>query len=304
MLAPTDDDVWVEYRVTPRYLAGSSGIGDPGIKPIIDLGGPCHEDGLGNLTVSSPDQRLKVGWFGDDYLLWKIAAYADGFSPPRWVATFNQNTPAEIVAGLTTALAQDYLDGNGRFLAGPSRHRADGFRPLIEAGWRRSASEPGTIAITAPDKQAGLLIDNRRYAPDDDVWTLWAGPPGWGTRAEGTFTTGTPTHLIAATAAAMADPAPLIRCRHQIPRECQGLVQLSPVIPPSPPVPTPLDVRRTAVAQALDRATRTQAAGRRALAAHTRTTLPHPAIKPDHPPTAPRPNRASPPSLPRPAPGR
>jgi hypothetical protein len=41
----------------------------------------------------------------------------------------------------------------------------------------------------------------------------------WGTRAEPTFTAGTPKHLIAATAAALADP--------------------TPVAPLQPPAPTP-----------------------------------------------------------------
>lgn len=150
-------------------------------------------------------------------------------------------TPAEIVAGLTTALAHDYAEAdpyeaNGRFLASPSYRWADAVRPLTDAGWSRDGgAELGTVEIIAPEGQAGVLIDNRRSRPDDEAVTLWAGPPGWGTRAEAIFSARTPTHLIAATAAAMADPAPAVGERHMIHREAAHLISLTPVSPPAPP---------------------------------------------------------------------
>lgn len=88
---------------------------------------------------------------------------------------------------------------------------------------------------------------------DDEAMTLWAGPPGWGTRAEAVFSSRTPSHLIAATAAAMVDPSPVIREGHAISRSMERLVTLTPVRPPAPAAsraPTPLDVRRAAVTQA------------------------------------------------------
>lgn len=277
MLYNADDERWREYHVTPRYLAGSSGVGDAGFAPVARW--PHHhlDDGPCQLLVTSPDERIRIGWFGDDYELWKITAADDAVSAPRWSASFNHVTPAEIVAGLTTALVRDYADGNDHFLHSPSLYWADAIQPLTDAGWTRGAAKHGTVEITAPDGQAGVLIDNRRSSPDDEAVILWAGPPGWGTRAEAVFSSRTPSHLVAATAAAMTDPAPVIRERHQIHRGTQHLVTLTPVTPTAPAgprTPTPLDVRRTAVTQAVQRAARDPRAELRVRAAQLRTAIP------------------------------
>ncbi|MBV9023014.1 MAG: DUF317 domain-containing protein [Streptomycetaceae bacterium] len=280
-----DEEQWREYHVTPRYLAGSSGVGDPGFEPVADW--PHHyldDDGPCQLLVTSPDRRIRIGWFGDDYLLWKIAAHEDPVCSPRWTATFNHTMPAEIVAGLTTTLAHDYADGNDRFLAAPSLYWTDGIQPLTDAGWTHAAAERDTVEITAPDSQAGVLIDRRLCDPDEETWTLWAGPPSWGTRAEATFTARTPAHLIAATAAAMADPAPVIRTRRQIHRDVAHLVRLTPLEPAEradtadTAVPTPLEVRRTAVTAALARAARGQHTDLRVRAGQG--SIPGPAVVP------------------------
>ncbi|MCX4502233.1 DUF317 domain-containing protein [Streptomyces anulatus] len=280
---PNDNYLYQEVLVSPMYLAGSNGAGDAGFAPVAHWPHHYLDDGPCQLLVTSPDQRIRIGWFGDDFELWKIAASEEAVSSPRWTATFNHVTPAEIVAGLTTALAHDYAEadayeGNGRFLASPSYRWADAVQPLTDAGWtRHGGAELGTVEITAPDGQAGVLIDNRLSRRDDEAVTLWSGPPGWGTRAEAIFSARTPTHLIAATAAVMADPAPVIRERHQIHREVAHLVSLTTVTPSTPQVPrapTPLDVRRTAVTQAVQRAARfpRAAADLRVMAARSRTS--------------------------------
>ncbi|WP_433888530.1 DUF317 domain-containing protein [Streptomyces sp. CA-111067] len=246
---------WAEYLVTPRYLAGSSGTGDAGFAPVAHW--PHHrlDDGPCQLLVTSPDGRIRIGWFGDDFELWKIGAAEDAVSAPRWTATFNHVTPAEIVAGLTTALEHDYSEATqseGRFLAGGSLYWADGIQPLIDAGWSPGAAEYGTVEVLSPDRQAGAFIDNRHSSSDEAV-TLWAGPPGWGTRAEAVFSSRTPSHLIAATATTMTDPAPVIREGHAISRSMEHRVTLTPLHPPTPAAPrapTPLDVRRTQAARA------------------------------------------------------
>ncbi|GAA1890597.1 DUF317 domain-containing protein [Streptantibioticus ferralitis] len=273
----SEEERWREYHVTPRYLAGSGTIGDPGFAPVADW--PHHhlDDGDCQLVVTSPDHRIRIGWFGDDYDLWKISAAGDPVSAPRWTAIANQNTPSEIVAGLTSALARDYADGNNRFLANSSMHWTDGVQPLFDAGWTRSAAERGTVEIVAPDGHAGVLIDNRLYGAANGTWTLWAGPRGWGTRAEIVFTARTPSHLISATAAAMADPSPVVRLRRQIHRDVEHLVSFAPVAPNVPAAegaPTPLDARRAAVTAAVARAAHAQQADLRVRAAHSRTTTP------------------------------
>ncbi|MFD4337876.1 DUF317 domain-containing protein [Streptomyces anulatus] len=290
MPVPNDPSLYEEVLVSPMYLAGSSGAGDAGFAPVAHWPHHYLDEGPCQLVVTSPDRRVQIGWFGDDFELWKISAAKEAVAAPRWTATFNHVTPPEIVAGLTTALARDYADadayeGNGRFLANPSVYWADAVRPLTDAGWTRDGgAERGTVEIVAPDGHAGVLIDNRLSGWDDETVTLWAGPPGWGTRAEAVFTARTPSHLIAATAAVMAESAPVVRERHQIDRRMEHLVTLAPVAqavtvaPTAEPsvsrAPTPLDVRRTGVTQAVQRAARAPrtAADLRVMAAQSRST--------------------------------
>lgn len=292
MHAPEDPYRHQEVLVSPMYLAGSDWTGDAGFAPVAQW--PHHQldEGPCQLLVTSPDQRIRIGWFGDDFELWKITAAEDAVAAPRWTATFNHVSPPEIVAGLTTALARDYAEADAhhddpRFLAKPSYFWADAVGPLTTAGWTRDgAAERGTVEIVAPDGHAGVLIDNRLSTWDDETVTLWAGPPGWGTRAEAVFSASTPSHLIAATAAVMANPAPVVRERHQVDKRVEHLVTLTPVAPAAPSVPvaspvepagprapTPLDVRRTAVSQAVHRAAQAPrtAADLRVMAAQSRS---------------------------------
>ncbi|GGV71452.1 hypothetical protein GCM10010294_30830 [Streptomyces griseoloalbus] len=286
MHAPDDPNRYQEVLVSPMYLAGFNGTGEAGFAPVAHWPHHYLDEGPCQLLVTSPDQRIRIGWFGDDFELWKISAATEAASATRWTATFNHVTPAEIVAGLTTALAHDYAEAdayesNGRFLAHPSVYWTDAVRPLTDAGWTRGVPDsPGTIEIVAPDGQAGAVIDRRDHGPDDETVTLWAGPPGWGTRAKAVFTARTPSHLIAATAAVMAESAPVIRERHQIDQRMQHLVTMTPVASVMPTAnaqvsraPTPLDVRRTAVTQAVHRATRAPrtAADLRVMAARSRS---------------------------------
>ncbi|WTD06193.1 DUF317 domain-containing protein [Streptomyces albidoflavus] len=287
MHVPDDPYQYQEVLVIPMYLAGSNGTGEVGLAPVANWPHHYLDEGPCQLLVTSPDQRIRIGWFGDDFELWKISAAEDAFSAPRWTATFNHVTPAEMVAGLTTALVQDYdeaiaSDTPGRFLTGPTASWRDTVRPLTDAGWALDGgAELGTVEIIAPDDQAGILIDRRGYGSDRTTVELWAGPPGWGTRAEATFTARTPSHLIAATAAVMAKSTPVVRERHQIDQRMRHLVTMTPVASATPTpeaqisrAPTPLDVRRTAVTQAVHRAARAPrtAADLRVMAAQSRST--------------------------------
>ncbi|MFI8320428.1 MULTISPECIES: DUF317 domain-containing protein [Streptomyces] len=192
--------------------------------------------------MTSPDHRIRIGWAGDDYDLWTISAAPDAVSGPQWTAIVNQNTPPELVAALTAALAQDWADGQDRFLAAPSPYWADSVAPLVAAGWERTGAEVGTVELAAPDRNAGVYINRSRRDLEDGT-QLWAGPPGWGTRAEITFSRRTPSHLITAAAAAFTDPTPAARWRESLNPELAARAQLKPVVPPRPPVPTPRDLR-------------------------------------------------------------
>ncbi|MFD6345015.1 DUF317 domain-containing protein [Streptomyces roseolus] len=281
------------------YLAGSNGTGDIGFAPVAHWPHHYLDDGPCQLLVTSPDQRIRIGWFGDDFELWKITAAQEAVAPPRWTATFNHVSPPELVAALTTVLAQDYATSdpyeNGRFLANPSVYWSDAVQPLLDAGWQLKRTY-GFIDITAPDGLAGVEIDTHREGPGEgpgsQFITLWAGPRGWGTRTEAVFTYRTPSHLIAATAAAMTKSAPVVRERHMIHREMEHLVTLTPFVPLAAPrtsrSPTPLDVRRTAVTEAVRRAARAPrtAADLRVMAAQSRTTTPAQKRSAVLPPTA------------------
>ncbi|MER5183263.1 DUF317 domain-containing protein [Streptomyces sp. NPDC002896] len=271
---PRDVDTrWHEYRVTPRYLAGSLGIGDPGFAPVPADWPRYEPDDLGSFVVTSPDRRIHIGWNGDDYLLWRIGAYDGTLGARHWLATANHATPPEIVAGLTSALVRDYGTGEEAFLARPSQSWRHAAQPLLDAGWTRQAAEYGTVEIVAPDQLAGLSVDVRDHGPDSEAYTFWAGPPGWGTRAEITLTARTPDHLVVATAAALVDPRPVLRERQHIHRDVEHAVQLEPVeaVGPATAVPTPQDVRRTAVSAAMARAEQASSSIRRVSAARSRS---------------------------------
>lgn len=82
--------------------------------------------------------------------------------------------------------------------------------------------------------------------------TLWAGPPGWGTRAEVVFSARTPKHLIAATAAEFVNPAPVVREARNFPRRLAQLATLVPV-PQTPVRGGALTGRRNAGADGIPR---------------------------------------------------
>ncbi|MEV5979612.1 DUF317 domain-containing protein [Streptomyces sp. NPDC052114] len=239
---PIKGDVYV----SPRYLAGLPGHADPSFDPVKHWPHHYLDDGPFQTVVTSPDHRIRIGWAGDDYDVWRISAAQDAVSRATWTATFNQNTPPEIVHGLTSALAREWNTDTDSFLADPSYYWTDAVQPLLEAGWERRPLARGKIEILAPDGLAGTTIDVVGSDPDRESVELWAGPKGWGTRAEAIFTARTPKRLIAATAAAFVDPTPVARYENHLDPRLAQLAQLTPVEPPKPPAPTPLDVRQAA----------------------------------------------------------
>ncbi|MFE3380392.1 hypothetical protein [Streptomyces anulatus] len=110
-----------------------------------------------------------------------------------------------------------------------------------------------------------MTIDVVNSDPAADAVTLWAGPPGWGTRAEFVFSARTPKHLIAATAAEFVSPAPVVREARNFPRRLAQLATLVPV-PQAPAARSgALTVRQNAGADGIPRAASVAAspAGRR-----------------------------------------
>ncbi|MFD3997441.1 DUF317 domain-containing protein [Streptomyces sp. NPDC058583] len=249
-----------DVYVSPRYLAGSDWCGDAAFVPVNHWPTVHLEDGPCQMLIASPDQRIRIGWYGDDFDVYKVSASEDASSPTRWSATFNDSFPAEIVAAFTTALESDWEARKDQdpFIAAPSPYWATRVQPLLDAGWK-SQRFAGSVAlgasggpsriqgpfveITAPDGTAGVSIDVGSEDLDEETVLLWAGPSGWN-RAEARFTSRTPAHLIAATAKALLDPTPVLRYREQLAPELAALAQLTPLTPPKPLAPTPLDIQR------------------------------------------------------------
>ncbi|MFI8308729.1 DUF317 domain-containing protein [Streptomyces sp. NPDC085927] len=258
----SDDDLRTidgDVYVSPRYLAATTGIGDPALAPLLDLGWSLHYDDLGNAYVHAPDRKIRVGYLpeGEDDGLWRINAYRDPFGPPAWGACFNDRCPTEFVRAFTTTLAEAYTQGPDAYLVAPDSSRPDrepflAVAPLIKRGWQLERPRWGALAIQAPDGRAGLEFTTGNLDPETELttrearWQLWAGTsidrPAW----YATASTDTPVALLRAVTESVSDPAPVPRWRKDTYSYVEGMAQLTPILPSAPPAPTPLDVARVA----------------------------------------------------------
>ncbi|MCQ9179179.1 DUF317 domain-containing protein [Streptomyces sp. IBSBF 2953] len=258
-MPPHDDTPGGDVYVSPRHLALATLSGDPALAPLYRLGWPLTYDERGNLYLSSPDGKVRLGYLseGPDDGLWRINAYADPFGPPAWGVCFNDGCPTEFVTAFTTVLAAVYEEGPGSYLAKPVVGRSDSdfflaFVPLMRRGWQIDHPRWGVFAVESSDGLAtveyatGALDPAAELTTREARWHLWAGPspehPLW----YATASTDTPTALIRAVTESLCDSAPLPRWRQETHTYAEGLAQLTPVLPPGPPMPTPLDVRRIA----------------------------------------------------------
>jgi hypothetical protein len=247
---PLDGDVYV----SPRHLAGSTVIGDPGLQPLLDLGWELRHDDLGNVHLFSPDYKVRLGYLpeGDDDGLWRITAYTDSFASPRWGVCFNDQAPTELVTAFTTALAASYTDGYDAHLRGQPGTAQSPFDPLLQQDWEvRPFRRLDSLELTSPDGMARITYDRDDEARLDHEgelttldarWLLRGGPElkWW----YATASTHTPKHLVTAITAALADPAPVLRWEGELPHAVREHARVTPGTPSRVPVPTPLDVHR------------------------------------------------------------
>ncbi|MEU6192366.1 DUF317 domain-containing protein [Streptomyces sp. NPDC047061] len=254
-----DDTIDGDVYVSPRHLARTTAVGDPGLDPLRKLGWELHHDDLGNAYLNAPDCRVRPGYLpeGDDDGLWRINAYKDPFGPPVWGVCFNDSAPTEFVTAFTTALAAAYERGPDRYLARPVSGSKDrdpflAIDPLVNRGWLFDRPRGGVFAVQSPDGLAALeyttgdLVAETELTTRDARWQLWAGTslsrPFW----YATFSTDTPVALLKAVTESVCDPVPLPRWRESTYSYVEDLAQLTPILPPRPPGPTPLDVQRLA----------------------------------------------------------
>ncbi|MER6500178.1 DUF317 domain-containing protein [Streptomyces sp. NPDC001455] len=221
-------------------------VADDSFEPVVNWPHYHLDDGPCQLLITSPDHRIKIAWAGDDYDVWRIGASRNPVSELQWSARINQNTPPELVREFTSALADEWSEDSDTFLVARSYRWTDAVQPLLDAGWERKPPSRGIVEIISPDQLAGASIDVVNTDPHADTYVLWAGPPGWGTRAEAAFTARTPHYLIAAMATAFVDPNPVIRNKARLNPRLAQMAQLTPVPPPRPTPPTPRDIQRQA----------------------------------------------------------
>jgi len=255
-------DIDGDVYVSPRHLASTTGTGDPALAPLLDLGWDLQHDEDANVYVTAPDRRVRLGYLpeGEDDGLWRINAYKDPFGPPTWGVCFNDRVPTEFVQAFTTVLATAYQQGPDTYLARPvsGTDEHDPFLavvPLLQQGWEIDRPRWGVFAVQAPDRLAGMEFTAGALDPESELttrdarWQLWAGNsidrPAW----YATASTDTPVALLTAVTQSVADPAPLPRWRKDTFSYIKGMAQLTPILPPQPPPPTPLDVQRAAASR-------------------------------------------------------
>ncbi|MFI9273984.1 DUF317 domain-containing protein [Kitasatospora sp. NPDC052896] len=249
-----NDERWPdEYHVSPRYLAGPTFTGDPALRPLLDAGWNLNHDDLGNVYVNSPDQKLRLGYLpeGEDDALWQITAYSNAFAAPRWLVTYKDSAPTEIVTGFTTALAKAHAEGPDSYLAdrGGDLAELNVGTPLVAAGWSHRFTAADVI-FESPDGLAEVHLrrnhlDNAaEMAGNRERWLTLAGPPDQQWYA--TASSHTPPALVTAMNWALTDPAPVIRYGDDV----RLLPPQAKATPVTPPAPTPLDVRRAHAARA------------------------------------------------------
>ncbi|WP_344447224.1 DUF317 domain-containing protein, partial [Kitasatospora nipponensis] len=227
--------------------------GDPALRPLLDAGWNMNHDDLGNVYVNSPNQKLRLGYLpeGEDDALWQITGYSHAFGAPRWLVTYQESTPTEIVTGFTTALAKAHTEGPDAYLADRGRDLAElnVGTPLAAAGWSHRYTAADLI-FESPDGLAEVHLRRKHLnnatemAGNQERWLTLAGPPD--RRWYATATSQTPPALVTAMNWALTDPAPVIRYGDDLRR----LPPQATATAITPPAPTPLDVRRALAARA------------------------------------------------------
>ncbi|NYV73314.1 DUF317 domain-containing protein [Streptomyces sp. UH6] len=255
---PHPEDLDGDVYVSPRHLAGSTYTGDPALEPLREIGWDLHHDDRGNAYLNAPDGKVRLGYLpeGDDDGLWRINAYRDAFAPPAWGVCFNDSCPTEFVTAFTTTLAKLYQQGPESYLARPLIGSRDqdpflGVVPLLRRGWVIDRPRWGVFAVDSPDGLAHLEYTTGDLDPGIEVtsrtarWHLWAGTsvnhPYW----YATASTDTPVPLLAAVTDSVSDPAPVLRWQNER-SSYQATAHVTPIVPPGPRVPTPLEAARSA----------------------------------------------------------
>ena len=215
------------YLITPCYLAGPDGtVTGSLITRLLDDG--WQTDSCGDALVFS--RREEGGLLEALHTrhgnpsardespdtAWEFTARSGPGQAAAWTVRFAPETPPELIAALAAALTdpdQEPSPGNRpHYLRAPASHE-EATRPLEAAGWMRDLAEhecawyaprQQAVAITPipPDTcgngGANWLLAALRQIDHTALWYATAHPH-------------TPTHLIHALCARLADPTPVPR---------------------------------------------------------------------------------------------
>lgn len=248
---PNTPDKPRKYRVTPRYLANADADGSEAVQPLLDASWALSRDDEGNTFVVSPDLRARLAHLpeSDGRVLWKVSAGPDAFAPPQWLVTFDNQTPPEVVADFTTALADAYTHGPGTYLNRDDRTvGVETCLGLLADEWSLNPATP-FLTYQSPDRFIRLHVRDKplrhdaEMAGDTERWLFEVGAPGqvWYATASSSL----PEHLVQALTTAVTDPAPVERAMRRI-----DLAVLPAVATATPTAPSPLEVARVRAATA------------------------------------------------------
>ncbi|MFD8321404.1 DUF317 domain-containing protein [Kitasatospora purpeofusca] len=233
------------YRIAPRYLANADADDSEALQPLLDADWARSQDQEGNTFVTAPDLRARLAHLpgSDGRVLWKAGAGPDAFAPPEWLVTFDNQTPPEVVADFTTALADTYTHGPDAYLNRNDRTvGVDTCLQLLAEGWSLDPATP-FLTYRSPDRLVRLhvrdtpLRHEAETAGDTERWLFEVGPPGqvWYATASSRL----PEHLLQALTTAVTDPSPVQRNMRRI-----DLDHLPHQATATPSVPTSLEAAR------------------------------------------------------------
>ncbi|MGW9046958.1 DUF317 domain-containing protein [Streptomyces lydicus] len=224
-----------EVLVGPVYLAGA-GDSRTITEPLDQAPGWTKVIAFGTDTYfTSPCQRVRIAHpLESHYGGWTIAFAEDPLGVPDWITTFDRNTPDEVVAAFIAALVHGLESNFANYLNGGRHHTgASPAALLAEHGWE-TARDSRPHRQVSPDGHAAYRIRtgwvheyDELLHPEKSLWRMSAGPdpisgPSW----QAYFSSYTPEHLIAASAAALTDTTPVVRQAQQIPDRHRFLVNV------------------------------------------------------------------------------
>ncbi|MGW5442772.1 DUF317 domain-containing protein [Streptomyces asiaticus] len=191
--------------IEPRALAGGGDIRHVS-KFLRASGWRDRSKPGGPLLMDSPDLSIRIGY--DPFVDpggWTIHGTATAHQG-EWTAILGQQTPVEIVAGLTDALTRP-----------GSAHAPNVWAPLQEQHWHTRFEGEHYVA-TSPD--GATWMQYRQGADGSAMW--WSGAKDQqGNVWTAHFSPNAPMHLVQAFSAELASPDPVMRPRGRVPHSAQ-----------------------------------------------------------------------------------